>query len=154
MRANEHWYRYTILLVEDNLGDVLLTQRAFRKASVLTPMQVVNNGDAAVEYLSGQGQYGDRTQYPLPALVLLDLKLPRRSGAEVLTWLRQQPDLKRIPVVVLTASKEYIDVNQIYNLGANAYMVKPVAFNNLVELVRTLNLHWIIFNEKPHVEPA
>ena len=112
----------------------------------------MNDGDAALFYLSGQEPYG--TRYPLPVLILLDLKLPRKSGAEVLMWLRQQPGIKRLPVVVLTASKEYADINHVYDLGANAYMVKPVAFNDLVEIVNTLNLHWIAFNEKPQVGTA
>ncbi|MBE9104651.1 response regulator, partial [Nostoc cf. edaphicum LEGE 07299] len=97
----------TILLVEDNHKDVLLLQRALRKANIVNPVQVVNDGDAAVLYLSGEEPYGDRTRYPLPVLILLDLKLPRRSGAEVLMWLRQQPELKRLPVVVFTSSREY-----------------------------------------------
>jgi CheY-like chemotaxis protein len=141
----------TILLVEENPKDVLLMQRAVRKAGIVNPVQIVNDGDAAVLYLSGQAPYNDRNIYPLPVLILLDLKLPRRSGAEVLMWLRQQPGIKRLPVVVLTASKEYIDINNVYDLGVNAYIVKPVAFNELVEIVRTLNLHWIIFNEKPQI---
>lgn len=141
----------TILLIEDNPKDVLLMQRAIRKAGIANPLQVVNDGDAAVLYLSGQAPYNDRNIYPLPVLILLDLKLPRRSGAEVLMWLRQQPGIKRLPVVVLTASQEYIDINNVYDLGVNAYIVKPVAFNDLVEIVKTLNLHWIIFNEKPQI---
>jgi CheY-like chemotaxis protein len=142
----------TILLVEDNPKDVLLIQRAFRKANVTIPLQVVEDGEVAVRYLSGEEPYSDRDRYPLPMLILLDLKLPRKSGTEVLEWLRQQPKLKRLPVVVLTSSREYVDINQVYDLGANAYMVKPVAFDNLVEIVKTLNLHWIIYNEKPQVE--
>jgi DNA-binding response OmpR family regulator len=141
----------TILLVEDNPRDVLLIQRAFRKANVTVPLQVVEDGEVAVRYLSGEEPYTDRDRYPLPVLILLDLKLPRKSGAEVLGWLRQQPALKRLPVVVLTSSKEYADINHIYDLGGNAYMVKPVAFDNLVEIVKALNLHWIILNEKPQV---
>jgi CheY-like chemotaxis protein len=141
----------TILLVEDNPRDVLLIQRAFRKANLTNPLQVVGDGEAAVLYLSGEGSYENRDRYPLPCLMLLDLKLPRKSGAEVLEWLRQQPRLKRLPVVVLTSSREYAEVNKLYDLGANAYMVKPVTFDNLVEIVKTLNLHWIVFNEKPQV---
>ena len=141
----------TILLVEDNPRDVLLIQRAFRKANLTNPLQVVGDGEAAVLYLAGEGSYENRDRYPLPSLVLLDLKLPRKSGAEVLEWLRQQPRLKRLPVVVLTSSREYAEVNKLYDLGANAYMVKPVTFDNLVEIVKTLNLHWIVFNEKPQV---
>jgi CheY-like chemotaxis protein len=121
---------------------------------VANPLQVVRDGEAALCYLSGQEPYSDRNQYPLPVLILLDLKLPRKSGAEVLMWLRQQPLLKRLPVVVLTSSREYADINNVYDLGTNAYLVKPVAFDSLVDMVKTLNMHWIIFNEKPQVGNA
>ena len=144
----------TILLVEDNPRDILLIQRAFGKAGIINPLQVVNDGDAAVLYLSGEEPYSERSHYPLPALILLDQKLPRRSVAEVLMWLRQQPILKRMPVVVLTASREYADVNHLYDLGANAYMVKPVAFNDLVKIIDTINQHWIFLNEKPQIGNA
>jgi DNA-binding response OmpR family regulator len=140
-----------ILLVEDNPRDVLLMKRAFRKANLTISLQVVEDGEAAVRYLSGVEPYRDRLRYPLPVLVLLDLKLPRKSGAEVLAWVRQQPELKRLPIVILTSSKEYVDVNNVYDLGGNAYMVKPIAFDNLVDIVKTLNRHWIIFNEKPEL---
>jgi CheY-like chemotaxis protein len=143
---------HTILLVEDNPKDIFLVQRAVRKAGIVSPLQVVNDGDAAIQYLAGQAMYSDRAVYPLPVLMLLDLKLPRRSGAEVLTWLRQQPQLKRLPVVVLTSSREYADVNRIYDLGANAYIVKPTNFDQLIDILKTLNLHWIIYNEKPQID--
>lgn len=142
----------TILLVEDNHQDVLLMQRAFRKANIVNPLQVVEDGEQAVLYLSGQKPYTNRNQHPLPVLILLDLKLPRKSGSEVLAWLQQQPELKRLPVVVLTSSREYADINRVYDLGTNAYMVKPVSFDALVELVKMLNTHWIVFNEKPKVK--
>ncbi|GAB4201694.1 MAG: response regulator [Coleofasciculaceae cyanobacterium] len=144
----------TILLVEDNPKDVFLIQRAFRKAEIVTPLQVVSDGEAAVRYLSGEPPYSDRILHPLPVVVLLDLKLPRRSGAEVLTWIRQQPELKRLPVVVLTSSREYADINRIYDIGANAYIVKPPDFDRLVDILKTLNLHWIIYNEKPQLGMA
>lgn len=142
---------HTILLVEDNPKDVFLVQRALRKAEIVTLLQVVSNGDAALQYLSGEAPYGNRTAYPLPVVVLLDLKLPRRSGAEVLTWIRQQPLLRRLPVVALTSSREYADINRIYDLGANAYIVKPTDFEQLIDVLKTLNLHWITYNEKPQL---
>lgn len=141
----------TILLVEDNPKDVFLVQRAFRKAQIVTPLHVVSDGDAAIHYLSGKAPYNDRVAHPLPVVVLLDLKLPRRSGAEVLSWIRQQPHLRRLPVVVLTSSREYTDVNHIYDIGANAYIVKPPDFDQLVDILKTLNLHWITYNEKPQL---
>ncbi len=140
-----------ILLVEDNPKDVVLIQRAFRKAQISAPLKSVSDGEKAIAYLSGESPYQDRAEYPIPVLILLDLKLPRRSGAEVLAWLRQQPGLKRIPVVMLTASREYADVNRSYDLGANAYMVKPVSFDNLVRILDTLNVHWLTLNEKPQI---
>lgn len=143
---------YPILLVEDNRDDVLMIQRAFHKANFHNPLQVVADGDAAVLYLSGQGPYSDRDQYPLPVLILLDLKLPRRSGFEVLEWLRQQPGLKRLLVVVLTSSRENIDINRAYELGANSYLVKPVKFAALLELVKNLNLYWLVLSEKPETQ--
>jgi CheY-like chemotaxis protein len=138
-----------VLLVEDDPNDVLLIQRAFTKANLQVPMQVVDNGEAAVLYLAGAGDYSDRDQHPLPILILLDLKLPCRSGHEVLAWLRQQPSLRRLPVVVLTSSQEMGDINRAYDLGANSYLVKPVAFNALTEIVKTLDLYWMSLNQAP-----
>jgi CheY-like chemotaxis protein len=139
----------TILLIEDNADDVLLTRRAFSKAGIRSSLRVVEDGQRAVEYLCGTGEYGDRELHPLPVLLLLDLKLPRRSGFEVLEWLRGQPGLRRIPVVVLTSSAQSADINRAFDLGANSYLVKPVGFDGLMDLVRTLNLYWLLLNEKP-----
>lgn len=138
-----------ILLVEDNPDDVFLLNRAFRRANIANSIQVIEDGEAAVQYLSGQGTYADRQLYPLPILMLLDLKLPRRSGHEVLEWLRQQPGLKRLPVVVLTSSQQDIDIDRAYDLGANSYLVKPVGFDALIEMVKNLNVYWITLNKKP-----
>jgi CheY-like chemotaxis protein len=143
-----------ILLVEDDPNDVLLTRRAFAKAGVSASLSVVEDGDAAVDYLAGTGPYADRTQYPLPTIVLLDLKLPRRSGLEVLTWIRQQSPLKRIPVVVLTSSRESVDVNRAYDQGANSYLVKPVSFEELAKLMHALNVYWDGWNVKPEMGAA
>jgi CheY-like chemotaxis protein len=139
----------SILLVEDDPNDVLLIQRAFRKANLANPLHVVGDGEQAEAYLTGRPPYADRERYPLPVLVLLDLHLPKRSGLEILQWLRGEPGLKRLQVVVLTSSREAADVNRAYDLGANSYMVKPVAFDALLELVRALDLYWVILNEKP-----
>jgi CheY-like chemotaxis protein len=139
---------YAILLVEDDHNDVLLIKRAFQKVNIANPIIVVNDGEQAISYLAGREPYVDRA---VPMLVLLDLKLPRKSGHEVLEWLRQQPNLKRLPVVVLTASSESSDVNRAYDLGANSYLVKPVTFDALVEMVKTLNLYWLILNKRADV---
>lgn len=141
----------TLLLVEDDPNDVILFRRAKDKSNLAHPLQVVEDGEAAVAYLSGQDRYADRNRYPLPALMLLDLKLPRKSGLEVLAWLRQQPGIHRLPVVVLTSSRENLDVGRAYDLGANSYLVKPVAFDNLLEMVKALGLYWLILNEKPDI---
>lgn len=139
----------TILVVEDRPADVLLIRRAFMKAQIGNPMQVVSDGEEAVAYLSGAGAFADRQKHPLPALLLLDLKLPRKSGLEVLTWLRAQPEIRRLPVVVLTSSKETSDVNRAYELGANSYLLKPVTFESLLDMIKTLRLYWIEMNELP-----
>lgn len=140
-----------ILLVEDDPNDVLLIRRAFAKANLANPLHVVGDGDAAVAYLSGAAPYGDRERHPMPVLVLLDLKLPRKSGLEVLQWMRGQADLKRLPVVVLTSSREGTDINRAYDLGVNSYLVKPVGFDALLEMVKALNLYWMILNQPPEI---
>src|SRR6266542_6680804 len=141
-----------ILLAEDDPNDVLLIQRAFQWTNVASPLQVVRDGEAAVAYLSGQRPYADRGRHPLPTLLLMDLKMPRKSGLEVLEWLRQQPGLKRLPVVVLTSSNQSPDINRAYDLGANSYLVKPAGFDSLVELVNNLDMYWLILNEKPELD--
>ena len=143
--------RGSILLVEDDANDVALTRRAFERAGVANPLQVVNDGEQAIAYLAGQPPYTDRQSHPVPILVLLDLKLPRKSGFDVLGWLRGVPHVRRLPVVVLTSSAQSPDVNRAYDAGANSYLVKPVAFENLLSLVRMLGLYWIATNEGPTI---
>ena len=141
---------HTILLVEDDSNDVLLIRRALRQANLdHLDLQVVSDGDAAIQYLSQATPSADEDQYPRPSLVLLDLKLPRRSGLEVLAWLRQQPYLKRLQVVILTASSENPDIEQAYDLGANSYLVKPINFKDLVSMMTTLHLYWLTLNKRP-----
>jgi CheY-like chemotaxis protein len=115
-----------ILIVEDNDNDALLLQRTFAKVGVPNPRHLVKDGEAAMSYLVGLGPYHDRQKYPLPGLVLLDLKMPGLDGFEVLGWIRHHQDLKDLRVVVLTASDEIRDVNQAYRLGANSFLVKPL----------------------------
>lgn len=140
-----------ILLVEDDSNDILFIQRAFRRSKLENPIHIVRDGDEAVAYLSGEGKYGNRNLYPLPGMILLDLKLPRRSGLEVLEWLRNQPVLKRIPVVILTSSKENTDVNKAYDIGVNSYLLKPVSYNALNEMIDTLNAFWLRLNCYPSI---
>ena len=139
----------TILHVEDDPNDVLLLHRACRKASLNLSLQSVGDGDKAVSYLSGESIYADREKYPLPALVLLDLKMPRRSGLEVLAWIRAQPNLRRILVAIFTSSKHDEDINKAYELGANSYLVKPVGFDALTEMIGMIHTYWLNLNEKP-----
>ncbi|WP_017301357.1 response regulator [Nodosilinea nodulosa] len=140
---------YSILLVEDDSNDILLIQRAFRRVNSGMPIHIVQDGDAAIDYLTGAGEYANRDRYPLPALILLDLKLPRRSGTEVLEWVRQQEAIKRIPIVILTSSRERLDVDLSYDLGVNSYLVKPVSFDVLSEMMTALYTYWFRLNEYP-----
>jgi len=142
---------YPILLVEDSPDDALLIQRAFRKANLANPVELVRDGEEAVAYLSGKAPYDDRARFPLPVFMLLDLKLPRRSGLEVLAWVRKESVVKRLPVVVLTSSRESVDVNQAYDLGVNSYLTKPVGFEALLEMVKNVNLYWLVMNENPEL---
>jgi CheY-like chemotaxis protein len=142
----EHAGLPVILLVEDNPDDVLLARRALKKADLPVSLQVVGDGDEAVDYLSGSDGFADRSRYPLVSLILLDLKLPKRSGLDVLRWIRSQAELTGTPVVVLTSSIEDEDIDRAYALGANSYLQKPVAFNALVELLAVLGLYWFQHN--------
>jgi CheY-like chemotaxis protein len=136
--------RHTILLVEDDPTDALLFQRTFdNRSSIPKPLQVVSSGEQAISYLDGQGAFADRELYPLPTLVFLDLKLPGVSGFEVLTWMRQQPKLSRIAVVVLTGSRKSLDVYRAYELGANSYLAKPVQPEDIAGLAKSLKLPWL-----------
>ena len=139
----------TVLLVEDSHADVLLVRRAFAKAQLAARLETVADGDAAVAYLGGAAPYDSRDAYPLPDLVLLDLKLPRRSGFEVLEWIRREPRIRRLPVVILTSSRHDTDVMRAYDLGANSYLVKPVDFEPLVEVVKAVGLYWLLVNQRP-----
>lgn len=140
---------HTLLHVEDDPNDVLLLQRAIRRASLPIAALSVPDGELAVAYLSGDGVYADRQQYPLPELVLLDLKIPRKSGLEVLSWIRGHPGLSRLPVAVLTSSRHERDMEQAYDRGANSYLVKPVGFDDLLELVRLVHAYWFSLNQRP-----
>lgn len=131
---------FTILLVEDDSNDAVLLQRAFKKAEISTMLQVATDGEEATAYLKGEGKFGDRSQFPFPSLMLLDLKLPRKSGLEVLAWTREQNDeIKNMPVIVLTSSRQTTDIDEAYSLGANSYMAKPEGnFEGLAEMVKSL----------------
>ena len=135
-----------ILIVEDDPNDVALLRRAFRKARLVNPVHVVKKADEAQEYFQGDGDYGDVGEFVEPALVLLDLKLPGRSGHEVLRWMRSRPEFVSVPVVVLTSSREDADIERAYALGANSYLQKPATFEALLDMAHTLNLYWMVMN--------
>lgn len=138
-----------ILLVEDNRMDVELTLDAFREARLSNTIHVAPNGQTALEYLSGRGKYADRTAYPLPSLILLDLKLPGIDGQEVLRQIKGTPELKRLPVIILTSSREEGDRALSYDNGANSYLVKPVSFEGFLEVVRQIEDYWFTLNVGP-----
>lgn len=137
------------LLVEDEEDQVMLVRRTFNKAKILNPLQVVRSGEEAMVYLEGAGPYSNRDELPLPKLVLLDIKMPGISGFDVLRWIRQQPQLRALRVIVLTASNEIRDVNLAYQLGANSFLVKPVDFDDLVRLTEAIQGYWIWLNKSP-----
>jgi len=140
-----------ILLAEDLEDDILLIRRAFAAAKISTPLFVVRDGEEATAYVSGTGKYSNRAEYPLPHLILLDLKMPRMDGFEFLRWIRQHPQLKAIPVIVLTSSEDIYDVNRAYELGANSFLVKPLEFINYPSLVNTLGKFWLKESVSPNL---
>ncbi len=139
------------LLVEDNDNDALLLRRAFIKARVLNPLHVAKSGEEALAYLSGSGKYANRAEYPLPSLVLLDLKMPGLDGFDVLRWIRSETNLRALRVVVLTSSDELRDINLAYQLGANSFLVKPADFERFVEISQALNGYWIWLDHAPEI---
>jgi two-component system, response regulator len=138
-----------ILLVEDNPSDVGLTQRAFERHRIQNQLIVTEDGQEALDYLFGAGGYAGRDTSVMPAVILLDLKLPRVDGLEVLRRIRGHDLTKRLPVVILTSSREEQDVAMSYDLGANSYIRKPVDFQQFAEAVRALDLYWLVLNEPP-----
>jgi CheY-like chemotaxis protein len=138
-----------ILLVDDDENDALLLQRAFKKAGLHDWLRVVTEGQEAIDYLGGREQYSDRDRFPLPFLMLLDLKMPGTDGFEVLRWARSERDLKRLLIVVLTSSNLQTDVDRAYELGANSYLVKPVEFDEMVNMVQRFQAYWAEINRTP-----
>ena len=138
-----------ILLVEDDANDVLLLQRAFHKAGLRDTLRVVRDGEQAIHYLRGQDPYHQRDRFPVPFMMLLDLKMPGTDGFEVLHWVRSHPELRRLLVVVLTSSNLQADVDRAYELGANSYLVKPVEFEQMVHMIQRFEAYWKEINRTP-----
>lgn len=141
--------RATILVVEDDPNDLFFLKRAFSAVQSKCLMQAVGDGAEAIDYLRGVDDYSDRKQFPLPALILMDLKMPRVDGFEFLAWLRREPGLKLIPVVVLSSSNLPLDVKRAYELGANSFVVKVQNSTTLPEMLQTLASYWLEICEMP-----
>jgi CheY-like chemotaxis protein len=131
------------MIVEDREDDIILMRKAFERACLSNPLQIIRDGAEAIAYLSGVGRYSNRAEYPLPVLILLDLKMPKVDGFEVLQWIRSQPGIRGLPVVVLTSSNQIRDVNHAYELGANSFFVKEYDFQQAVDLSQLLGKYWL-----------
>ena len=138
-----------ILLVEDNSSDIGLTQRAFQKNGISNKLVIAEDGQEALDYLFGAGAHGGRNMAEMPVLILLDLKLPRIEGLEVLRRLRADSRTRRIPVVILTSSSEEQDVAAGYDLGTNSYIRKPVDFHQFADVIKQLGMYWLVINQAP-----
>ena len=143
--------RAVILLAEDREDDILIIRKAFQVANISNPLFVVRDGGEAISYLLGTGKYSNRAEFPLPDLLLLDLKMPGLDGFEVLRWLKEQPALKSLRVVVLTSSDAVRDVNRAYALGANSFLVKPLDFENTVAMAEVLTNYWLRTDKSPEI---
>ena len=139
----------TILLIEDNQSDIDLTKRALRRCRIANELVVVDDGKEAIDYLWGAGAYANRDTAELPTLTLLDLKLPKVSGIEVLRRIREDPRTRRLPVVILTSSNEEQDIAAGYDLGVNSYIRKPVDSTQFTRAIEQLGLYWLVLNEPP-----
>lgn len=140
MNANPK--KTVILMADDDADDRLLAQDALAECSATSELHCVENGEELLDYLRRRGRYADPASSPRPGLILLDLNMPKKDGRESLREIKQDPDLKRIPVVVLTTSRADTDISRIYDLGANSFITKPVSFDSLVEVMRVLNRYW------------
>jgi CheY-like chemotaxis protein len=143
--------RAVILLAEDSEDDVLLIKHAFAKANILNPLFVVRDGEEAILYLKGEGKFGNREEFPLPDLFLLDLQMPRINGFEVLKWVKQQPGLSALRILVLTSSEALRDVNGAYHLGANSFLVKPHDFQDFVGMGAIIQEFWLRRSKAPQI---
>jgi len=144
---------FVILLAEDDVNDALLVERALSRADIQNPVMVVRDGQEAIDYLKGKGPFADRKNFPLPTLALLDIKMPKKNGLEVLEWVRHNGGgLKLLPVIIMSSSSIQEDIDRAYQLGVNAYLVKPTAFDELVETLKTTTDFWKDFVAHPSKE--
>ena len=142
---------FVILLAEDDVNDAWLVERALFRAGILNPVMVVRDGQEAIDYLKGKGPFADRTHFPLPTLALLDIKMPKKNGLEVLGWVRRNGGggLKLLPVIIMSSSSIQQDIDRAYQLGVNAYLVKPTAFDELVGTLKATTEFWKDFVAHP-----
>src|SRR5215467_12684146 len=141
----------TILLVEDDPNDVFFLRYAFEQAGIRNPLLAVEQGQEAINYLSGKGKYNDRSQHPLPCIILLDLKMPGVSGLEVLRWIKEQPYLACVIVIVLSSSNNESDIHEAYALGARSYLVKPLSVEERMSLAKAIKAYWLELNMLPRI---
>ncbi|RJQ52589.1 MAG: response regulator [Nitrospiraceae bacterium] len=139
---NEDYHSITILMADDDEDDRLMAEEALREAKLLNPIRFVKDGEELLDYLYHQGKYSDRESAPRPGLILLDLNMPKKDGREVISEIKENSELRQIPVVVLTTSEAEEDIYRTYNLGVNSYITKPVAFEGLVEVMKNLANYW------------
>jgi CheY-like chemotaxis protein len=144
--------RPTLLIVEDNEDDIFFVERIFRQIGARCELRFARDGIEAIDYLSGKGAFHDRTKYPMPTIILMDLKMPRRNGFEVLEWMHNQPEIRLIPTIVVTSSTLQEDVTKAYRLGANAVMNKPVDKDSLLQMLKSFHIYWTDFVEMPEVK--
>ena len=133
---------YAILLVEDEENDAMLLKMAFKKNNILNPLHWVKDGLEAIAYLNGEGVYANHALYPFPEVLIVDLKMPRMGGLELLQWIRDHSDYKVIPTIIMTSSRQDSDIEKAYELGANTYMIKPSSFNELARMVKLAHEYW------------
>lgn len=143
-----------ILLADDSDDDVFLIRRTLQTANILNPLRVVHDGEQVLAYLKGLPPYDDREAFPLPELLLLDLKMPRRDGFEVLAWLRQQSAWRNLPVAVLTSSTDVRDANAAFSLGANSFLIKPIDFMRFAEFAEAMAGSWLWVSQVPGSEAS
>ena len=142
------------MIVEDNEDDIFFVERIFKQIGARCELRFARDGIEAIEYLSGQGAFKDRAKYPMPTIILMDLKMPRRNGFEVLEWMHNQPEIKLIPTIVVTSSTLQEDVTRAYRLGANAVMNKPVDKDSLLQMLKSFHIYWTDFVEMPEVKAS